>query len=108
LVCGRFQQLGLAGALNAGWVFIRCPECQRGIPFDIVAGHLIKSTREEFIEGFCPDHWFKESGICSYCRMRRIAAGNDPESMLSAGQQQQYNGNGDYYSGASQEQQTWR
>lgn len=89
--------------MNAGWVFIRCPECQRGIPFDIVAGHLIKSTRQEFIEGFCPDHWFRESGICSYCRMKRIASGRDPESMVQG--DRSYGRN---YSDPSQGIQPWR
>jgi len=79
LVCGRYEDVGLKGALSKGWVFIRCPECQRGTPFDILAGHLIKHSREEFVEGFCPQHWFKDSGICGYCRMRRTGHSMDTE-----------------------------
>jgi hypothetical protein len=69
-----------------GWVFVKCPECQRGIPFDIIIGHLIKRTPEEIVQGFCPQHWFRDSGICSYCMMRRTATNRDSESEL----QQQY------------------
>lgn len=92
LVCGRYEEVGMRDALNIGWVFIKCPECQRGIPFDIIAHHLIKKTPEQFMEGFCPDHWFRDSGICSYCRMKRIALDMDAESKLEA--QQQYSSQG--------------
>jgi hypothetical protein len=82
-----FEEVGIREGLRRGWVFIKCPECQRGIPFDIIAGHLIKKTPEVIIQGFCPQHWFRDSGICSYCMMRRTAANRDAESRL---QQQQY------------------
>ncbi|HZT34830.1 MAG TPA: hypothetical protein VFA15_02845 [Nitrososphaera sp.] len=75
LVCGRFENLQLSDAMGRGWVFLRCPECQRGTPFDIVAIHLLKTIPENYIEGFCPEHWFKDSGVCSYCKMKRSAMG---------------------------------
>lgn len=104
LVCGRYDEIGLRDALSTGWVFIRCPECQRGTPFDIIAGHLIKRTPEQFIEGFCPDHWFRDSGICSYCRMKRIAHGIDAESKL---QTPQY-GTGGRGEGENGEEENWQ
>jgi hypothetical protein len=57
--------------MSTGWVFTRCPECQRGTPFDIVMSHLSKTVGEEYLEGFCERHWFKDSGICGYCKMKR-------------------------------------
>jgi hypothetical protein len=71
LVCGKFIDIGLKKAMSAGWVFTRCPECQRGTPFDIVMSHLAKTVGEEYVDGFCERHWFKDSGICGYCKMRR-------------------------------------
>jgi hypothetical protein len=71
IVCGRFDDLTLKEAMNDGWVFTKCPECQRGTPLDILAVFLVKTTPEEFLQGFCTDHWFKDSGICSYCKIRR-------------------------------------
>jgi len=85
LVCGKYEEIMLRNALAEGWVFIKCPECQRGIPFDIIASHLIKKTPEQFIEGFCPEHWFRDMGICSYCRMKRIAQGTDVEARAQYG-----------------------
>ncbi|TBR11032.1 MAG: hypothetical protein EPO62_02420 [Candidatus Nitrosotenuis sp.] len=71
LVCGKFEEAELKAALTKGWVFAKCPECQRGIPLDILAMHLSRSTHERYFEGFCDRHWFKDSGICGYCKMRR-------------------------------------
>ncbi|MEO9320961.1 MAG: hypothetical protein ABI361_09825 [Nitrososphaera sp.] len=71
IVCGRFDETDLRSALNYGWVFLRCPECQRGIPFDIIAGHMVKRGKEALVQGFCPDHWFRDTGICAYCRAKR-------------------------------------
>jgi hypothetical protein len=71
LVCGKFSDIGIKKAMSAGWVFTRCPECQRGTPFDIVMSHLAKTVGEEYLEGFCERHWFKDSGICGYCKMKR-------------------------------------
>ncbi|MEW6604255.1 MAG: hypothetical protein AB1351_06150 [Thermoproteota archaeon] len=71
IVCGKYEEVGLKIAMGNGWVFNRCPECQRGTPFDITAMHLIKSVPEHYLEGFCPKHWFKDSGICSYCKIKR-------------------------------------
>jgi hypothetical protein len=75
IVCGKYEEVGLKGAMGEGWVFTRCPECQRGTPFDITAMHLVKSVPENYLEGFCPKHWFKDSGICSYCKIRRGSIG---------------------------------
>jgi hypothetical protein len=71
LVCGRFDDIGMKKAMTDGWVFTRCPECHRGIPLDILTVHLSKSIPENYIEGFCPKHWFADSGVCGYCKMRR-------------------------------------
>jgi hypothetical protein len=71
LVCGKFEKLSLDEAMGKGWVFIRCPECHRGTPFDIARVYLSKTIGEENIEGFCQRHWFKDSGLCGYCRMKR-------------------------------------
>jgi hypothetical protein len=57
--------------MSKGWVFARCPECGRGIPLDILSIHLAKTIDEKYIEGFCERHWFRDSGICGYCKMRR-------------------------------------
>jgi hypothetical protein len=71
LVCGKFEEVDLKKAMNGGWVFVRCPECQRGTPYDIIATYLSKTVDEKNLDGFCPKHWFKDSGICAYCKMRR-------------------------------------
>ena len=71
LVCGKYEAVGLEGAMKKGWVFARCPECQRGTPFDIAKVYLSRSIGENNITGFCNRHWFKDSGICGYCRMKR-------------------------------------
>jgi hypothetical protein len=71
LVCGKYEGLGLENAMRKGWIFARCPECQRGTPYDIAKVYLSKSIGENNITGFCSRHWFKDSGICGYCRMRR-------------------------------------
>lgn len=75
LVCGKYEEINLKGAMGGGWVFTRCPECQRGTPFDIMAIHLSKTIPENYLEGFCPKHWFKDSGICSYCKIKRGGVG---------------------------------
>ncbi len=75
IVCGKYDEVDLKIAMGDGWVFNRCPECQRGTPFDIMAIHLIKTVPEKYLEGYCPKHWFKDSGICSYCKIRRGAMG---------------------------------
>jgi hypothetical protein len=71
LVCGKFVDIGLKKAMGAGWVFTRCPECQRGTPLDIIVSYLSKAGTEEYLEGFCERHWFKDTGVCGYCKMRR-------------------------------------
>jgi hypothetical protein len=71
LVCGKYEELGLRDCMKEGWVFARCPECQRGTPIDIALNYLAKSVGENNIEGFCDRHWFKDSGICGYCKMKR-------------------------------------
>ena len=71
LVCGMLEDCDLKKAMNKGWVFAKCPECQRGTPIDILATYLAKTTNEIFLEGFCERHWFKDTGICGYCKMRR-------------------------------------
>ena len=71
LVCGKFEDVGLKKAMAEGWIFTRCPECQRGTPLDIVVTYLVKTTGENYLDGFCPRHWFKDSGICAYCKMKR-------------------------------------
>jgi len=71
LVCGQFEDIGLKKSMAGGWTFTRCPECQRGTPLDIVATYLSKTTNENYLDGFCPRHWFKDSGICAYCKMKR-------------------------------------
>jgi hypothetical protein len=71
LVCGKFADTGLKKAMGAGWVFTRCPECHRGTPLDIVVTYLSKTGTEEYLDGFCERHWFKDSGICGYCKMKR-------------------------------------
>lgn len=71
IVCGKYEDTTLEKSMKAGWVINRCPECQRGFPLDIVAMHLSKSIPEKYIEGFCTEHWFKDAGICSYCKMKR-------------------------------------
>lgn len=73
LVCGLYEEVDLKKAMSQGWVFARCPECQRGTPFDIIAIHLAKNIGENYMEGFCERHWFKDSGICGYCKMKREA-----------------------------------
>jgi hypothetical protein len=75
IVCGKYEEVDLKIAMGDGWVFTRCPECQRGTPFDIMAIHLTKTVPEKYLEGFCSKHWFKDSGICSYCKIRRGAMG---------------------------------
>lgn len=57
--------------MKEGWAFTKCPECQRGTSFDIISMHLAKFTPENYLEGFCPKHWFKDAGICGYCKMKR-------------------------------------
>ncbi len=71
IVCGKYEDMSLEKAMGEGWVFTRCPECQRGIPFDIIATYLSKTIPEKYTEGFCSKHWFKDSGICAYCKMKR-------------------------------------
>jgi hypothetical protein len=71
LVCGKFAEINIKKAMGAGWVFTKCPECQRGAPFDIVMSYLSRTVGEEYVEGFCERHWFKDSGICAYCKMKR-------------------------------------
>lgn len=71
LVCGKYEGLGLEDAMHKGWTFARCPECQRGTAYDIAKVYLSKTMGETMISGFCNRHWFKDSGICGYCRMRR-------------------------------------
>lgn len=71
LVCGKFEGKDIKGSMKEGWVFARCPECHRGTPFDILATHLSKTIEEQYLEGFCDRHWFKDTGICGYCKMRR-------------------------------------
>lgn len=71
LVCGKFEDVDLKKAMGKGWVFSKCPECQRGIPLDILAVHLASTMQMEYAEGYCERHWFKDSGICGYCKMRR-------------------------------------
>ncbi len=70
-MCGKYEELDLKKAMSQGWVFARCPECQRGTPFDIISIHLLKTIDAKYIEGFCERHWFKDSGICGYCKMKR-------------------------------------
>jgi hypothetical protein len=74
LVCGKFDKLDLEHAMKKGWVFTRCPECHRGTPYDIARVYLSKTIGEENIEAFCVKHWFKDSGVCGYCRMKREEA----------------------------------
>lgn len=71
LVCGKFDELDLKQAMSNGWTFTRCPECHRGTPFDIIATFLSKTMKEKHLEGFCSRHWFKDSGICGYCKIKR-------------------------------------
>ena len=71
LVCGRYDNLGIEQSMKKGWVFARCPECHRGTPLDIAKVYLAQTMGEANIEGFCNEHWFKDTGICGYCRMRR-------------------------------------
>ena len=75
IVCGRFDNLSLNEAMANGWTFTKCPECQRGTPLDIMAVYLAKSVPEEYLQGFCTDHWFKDSGICDYCKIKRGGGG---------------------------------
>jgi hypothetical protein len=81
LVCGKYDDVGIKKAMSTGWVFTRCPECQRGTPFDIVMSHLVKTIGEEYLEGFCQRHWFKDSGICAYCKMKRGSSGEQVENV---------------------------
>lgn len=81
LVCGKYADVGIKKAMGMGWVFTRCPECQRGTPFDIVMSHLSKTVGEEYLEGFCERHWFKDSGICAYCKMKRGSSGGQVENV---------------------------
>jgi hypothetical protein len=71
LVCGKYEGVGLEEAMERGWIFNRCPECHRGTPYDIAKVYLSKTIGASNIEGFCSKHWFKDSGICGYCRMKR-------------------------------------
>ena len=71
LVCGKYEEQNLRECIKEGWVFARCPECHRGTPMDIAINYLSKSIGENNIEGFCDRHWFKDSGICGYCKMKR-------------------------------------
>lgn len=71
IVCGKYEGLDLVEAMRKDWVFIRCPECQRGTPFDIIMMYLSKTIPQEYLEGFCSRHWFKDSGVCGYCKMKR-------------------------------------
>jgi hypothetical protein len=71
LVCGKYEAVKIEAATKKGWTFARCPECQRGTPLDIAMVYLSKSIGEANISGFCSRHWFKDSGICGYCRMKR-------------------------------------
>ena len=71
LVCGKYEGVGLVPAMKKGWTFARCPECQRGTPLDIAMVYLSRSMGENNISGFCSRHWFKDRGICGYCRMRQ-------------------------------------
>lgn len=75
IVCGRFEDLMLKEAMNKGWIFTKCPECQRGVPLDITAVFLARNIPEEYLQAFCSDHWFKDSGICSYCKIKREGRG---------------------------------
>jgi len=52
LVCGKFEEVDLKKAMNGGWVFVRCPECQRGTPFDIIATYLSKTVDEKYLMDF--------------------------------------------------------
>ena len=70
-MCGKFAEISLKKAMSSGWVFTRCPECQRGTPLDIIMSHLAKSVGEEYLEGFCERHWFIDSGGCGYCILKR-------------------------------------
>ena len=72
MICGKFESLGLKEAMNCGWVIAKCPECQRGFPLDIAAMYLARSVPEEYLQAFCPEHWFKDSGVCSYCKVKRV------------------------------------
>jgi hypothetical protein len=74
IVCGKLEDAGLKDSIRNGWVFTKCPECQRGIPLDIIVMHLLKSTPEEYVQGFCHEHWFRDSGICSYCKFKRYGS----------------------------------
>lgn len=71
LVCGSFEEITIKEAMSSGWTFTRCPECHRGTPFDIIATFLSRTIDEKYIEGFCQKHWFKDTGICSYCKLKR-------------------------------------
>ncbi|HKC78660.1 MAG TPA: hypothetical protein VKB83_01035 [Nitrosopumilaceae archaeon] len=71
LICGKYDEVDLKKAMSNGWVFTRCPECQRGNQFDIIVTYLTKTVGEKYLEGFCHNHWFKDSGICGYCKMKR-------------------------------------
>ena len=71
LVCGKFDDLSLEKAMGKGWVFTRCPECQRGNQLDILMMYLSRTMGEKYLDGFCERHWFKDTGICGYCKMRR-------------------------------------
>lgn len=77
LVCGKFEEIDLKKAMSGGWVFMRCPECHRGTPLDIIMAHLSKTVTEQYLDGFCPRHWFKDSGICGYCKIRREGVSED-------------------------------
>ena len=52
LVCGKYEGVGLEDAMRKGWIFARCPECQRGTPYDIARVYLSKSMGETNIAGF--------------------------------------------------------
>ena len=70
-VCGKYDALGLDAAMRKGGKFTKCPECLMGTPLDIAKMYLAATMGENYIEGFCSRHWFKDSGICGYCRMKR-------------------------------------
>jgi hypothetical protein len=71
MICGKFEDSALKVAMSHGWIVAKCPECQRGFPLDIAAVYLGRSMPEEYLQAFCPEHWFKDSGICAYCKVRR-------------------------------------
>ena len=71
LECGKYDALGLDAAMRKGRPFTKCPECHRGTSLDIAKMYLAATMGENYIEGFCNRHWFRDTGICGYCKMRR-------------------------------------